>query len=69
MYVSKIHPENFEIDIVHNLYTTQRAAEAKVGRIEWMKNFRLKGGGMSWQELFIDGTIGYRRSMSTIHLI
>ena len=47
MYVSKIHPENFEIDIVHNLYTTQRAAEAKVGRIEWMKNFRLKGGGMS----------------------
>ena len=41
MYVSKIHPENFEIDIVHNLYTTQRAAEAKVGRIEWMKNFKL----------------------------
>ena len=44
MYVSKIHPENFEIDIVHNLYTTQRAAGAKVGRIEWMKNFMFSRG-------------------------
>ena len=62
MYVSKIHPENFEIDIVHNLYTTQRAAEAKVGRIEWMKNFRLSKGevchGKSHSSMVPSSTVG-----------